>query len=291
LFVLKNVDFKVVLAPSWDLAKPFNNQVEASVEAEYGDYVVYGQIVTLAHHIDEFKDCPAPINSTVDISLPSGSTILVSHIDLDCIGGIMNITGNNIVDKGFQEAAEYIDVNGPHYMFKFPKEKAKIEAYWAWASKLRESSTTVIKRDEIVDITDVVIQHMTAIESILNGNIEMLENGEKYAIDFEKAIEEKLIEEDDIVRVFITDKIFCCAKYFSPKQAVIVPFTIQFHTEFKSITVACANPKLYNFVAKDFVQKLWGLEAGGKDGIAGSPRSQPMTLDDLSNAIEAIRNL
>lgn len=36
------------------------------------------------------------------------------------------------------------------------------------------------------------------------------------------------------------------------------------------------------------LQDLWGPEAGGHDGIAGSPRERRMTEDDLEAAVTAL---
>ena len=40
--------------------------------------------------------------------------------------------------------------------------------------------------------------------------------------------------------------------------------------------------------AKKLVQELWGNEAGGHEGIAGSPRGQEMTEKDMQQLVNAV---
>lgn len=43
---------KILLAPTYELAKDYatHNRVDATVEAEYGEKVIEGEVLTLAHH-------------------------------------------------------------------------------------------------------------------------------------------------------------------------------------------------------------------------------------------------
>lgn len=57
----------------------------ATVEAEYGEKVIKGEQVTLAHHTKEYENNPAPCNTPDVPVLDDNSTIIVSHLDLDTI--------------------------------------------------------------------------------------------------------------------------------------------------------------------------------------------------------------
>jgi len=57
----------------------------ATVEAEYGEKVIKGGQVTLAHHTKEYENNHAPCNTPDVPILDDDSTILVSHLDLDTI--------------------------------------------------------------------------------------------------------------------------------------------------------------------------------------------------------------
>ena len=57
----------------------------ATVEAEYGEKVIKGEKVTLAHHTKEYENNPAPCNTSSVPVLDDDSIIIVSHLDLDTI--------------------------------------------------------------------------------------------------------------------------------------------------------------------------------------------------------------
>ena len=57
----------------------------ATVEAEYGEKVITGEQITLAHHTKEYENNPAPCNTPNVPILDDSSTIVISHIDLDTL--------------------------------------------------------------------------------------------------------------------------------------------------------------------------------------------------------------
>ena len=57
----------------------------ATVEAEYGEKVIKGKQVTLAHHTKEYENNHAPCNTPDVPVLDNDSIIIVSHLDLDTI--------------------------------------------------------------------------------------------------------------------------------------------------------------------------------------------------------------
>lgn len=270
---------KIILAPSFELAKAV--QATATVEAEYGANVVEGTFCTLAHHVKEYSDHPAPCNNAAVPVLPEGSTILVSHIDLDTVGGVMALLGIKPEDKAFWEAAEFIDLNGPHHGYKFPSELPKLQAYWAWNANQPRRTPSV----ESKDVTEVIESHADVISRIIKGDTELIEAGEKWAIETSEKVEGCLIEETERVRVFVMDDVFCSASYYSKTLDQIIPITVQMNTKMGSITVATCDGAIN---AKEIVQSLWGMEAGGHPGIAGSPRGKRMNLNDLVKAVEAV---
>lgn len=79
---------RVILVPKYMSNEELANigiTPEATVEAEYGEKVIKGKQVTLAHHTKEYEKNPAPCNTPDVPVLSDGSTIVVSHIDLDTI--------------------------------------------------------------------------------------------------------------------------------------------------------------------------------------------------------------
>lgn len=224
--------FIVLLAPNWNEAKKI--QPHVTVEAEYGEDVLEGSLLTLAHHSGAWAGNPAPCNTEVAIDLPDGAVIVVSHIDLDTIGGIMAATGQKVNDNEFWEAAEYIDLYGHHHGHKFPKQLPKLQAYWAWTFSQPHSPRVT----ENTDVTETVLAHIDAITHILHGDSELLKAGPKWAAETSAKIEGCLIEEDDRVRVFATDDIFCGATYLSPGQGQLIPMIVSYNTKFGTITVS-----------------------------------------------------
>lgn len=274
-----NLDkFKVILCPTLDSAQGLNP--DATVEAEYGDICVEGTQVTLAHHGSRSAN-PAPCNTEVE-PLESG-TILVSHLDLDTIGGIMALTGDKMEDKEFWEAAEFIDVNGSHHIHELPKEiQEQLNAVYAW-----NASQARVRYTEVTDVTQQVVDNYTMLSAVLDEahpqHDSMIQKGKDWERDVTQAVQDKLVRETSNMRIFKTDGVFCSGSYYSPEQDKVLPATVVFNEKFKSITIAFEDGGK-NVSARDIVQKLWGPEAGGRDGIAGSPRGREMTELDFQKA-------
>lgn len=281
----KNV--KVLLIPQYmsdkELAKA-NIHPSATVEAEYGEKVIKGSEVTLAHHTEEYKNNPAPCNTPDVPVLSDNSTIVISHIDLDTLGGIAALMGRKKEDSDFWKTAEFIDLNGPHNLFQVPEDaRKKYVAYQAYQANNRMPRYT-----EVVDVTEFILEDLEIIDKIIDGDKTLIQDGIKWDEETKKKIEDCLIFENDNVRVFDSPEgVFCSASYYSEKQGKVIPSTVTRNGKFKSITVAMADGGK-KLSAKEIVQELWGNEAGGHTGIAGSPRGQEMTREDLQKLSETV---
>jgi hypothetical protein len=256
----------------------------ATVEAEYGDNCVSGQKYTLAHHGSRSSN-PAPCNW--DVEQMDCGTILVSHLDLDSIGGILALEGQKIDDPEFWKAAEMIDVNGPHHIHDLPqKEQDKLNAFYAW-----NETQPRTRYAEVTDVTDIVKSNKLVLDKILDErnpeHDQMIENGRKWERNVIEQVESKLIYEDNTVRVFDTDGVFCAGSYYSPSMDSIAKATVTYNEKFKAITVAFADGGK-EIDATKIVQDLWGKDAGGRVGIAGSPRGQEMTKEQLNDAVQKV---
>lgn len=249
----------------------------ATVEAEYGEKVIKGEQVTLAHHIKEYENNPAPCNTPNVPVLADDSTIVVSHLDLDTLGGIAALMGRKKEDAEFWKTAEFIDLNGPHNLFQVEEEtRKKYIAYQAYQANHRNPRFT-----EITNVTDIVLEHLGIIDRVIDGDKILIQEGIKWNEETKKKIEECLVFENDNVRVFNSPEgVFCSASYYSEKQGKVIPSTVTRNGKFKSVTVAMADGGK-KVSAKELVQELWGNEAGGHPGIAGSPRGQEMTEKDM----------
>ena len=277
-------DQRVILAPSYDIAK--NIKAEATVEAEYGDECLEGTMVTLAHHGPRSNN-PAPCNTPDVPELPPFATVVVSHIDLDTLGGIYALQGRKPEDYRFWEAAEMIDVKGAHHIHELDKDiQDKLNAYYAYNDGQPRQRYT-----EAIDVTNQIDDTYNVVNAIVDINDpehdKLITAGKEWAQTREKEVEDQLVYENKDVRVFDTNGIFCAASYFSPNQNTICPATVTYNEKFKSITLAFEDGgKQLN--AKEIVQELWGPEAGGREGIAGSPRNVEMTKNDLAKLVNEL---
>lgn len=277
-------DQKIILAPSYDIAKTIN--AEATVEAEYGDECLEGTMATLAHHGPRANN-PAPCNTPDVPELPPFATVVVSHIDLDTLGGVYALQGRKPEDDRFWEAAEKIDVEGAHHIHELDQDiQDKLNAYYAYNDGQPRQRYT-----EAIDVTKQIDDTYNIVNAIVDINDpehdKLIAAGKKWAQTREKEVEDQLVYENKDVRVFDTNGIFCAASYFSPNQNAICPATVTYNEKFKSITLAFEDGGK-QLDAREIVQELWGPEAGGREGIAGSPRNVEMTKDDLAKLVNEL---
>ena len=276
---------EILLVPSSMTIEELNKmgiKPDATVEAEYGEHVIEAPI-TLAHHVEKYKNCPAPCNAKVEI-LPDNSVILISHIDLDTIGGCLALMGLKPEDDKFWTAEEFIDVNGPQYISKLPQDiQDQFNAYAEFSDKNRIQ----IPKD-ITDVIDIILQHGDVISKIISRDEELIQRGREWIRGAVGRVERCLTVENAYVRVFNSKEgIPCLGSYHSPMTGRDIPSTIVLNGKSKAISVAFADGGK-QISAEDFVRSLWGQEAGGHSGIAGSPRGQEMTTDDLYMAANEI---
>lgn len=280
-------DQRVILAPSYDMAKNIN--AEATVEAEYGDECLEGTMATLAHHGPRANN-PAPCNTSDVPKLPPFATVVVSHIDLDTLGGIYALQGRKPEDDRFWEAAEMIDVKGVHHIHELDKDiQDKLNAYYAY-----NYNHAGERYSETADVTKQVEDAYGVINDILDIDAPehdmLIADGKEWAQAREAAVEAQLIYEDKNMRVFDSNGVFCAASYYSPKQDALIPATVTYNEKTKTITLGFEDGgKQYN--AMEIVRSVWGPEAGGREGIAGSPRGIEMTKDDLHALVERLKEV
>lgn len=272
----------------------------ATVEAEYGDEVVEGSVLTLAHHGPR-KDQPNPcLNRNVGPTEWANDgvpleAIGVSHIDLDCLGGVAAIMGKKPGPQSFWELAAHIDSNGPHRAADHPtwnENKAQYYAYCAWA---RENQYWPPKDGSVEDVTERVEKAIGFLENLLQSEysgawmsegIEWIEAG---------AVFEKKLAEDEArclieagrIRIFAGD-VFTAA-FYRNADGTVADATVSFGTKSGAITLAFEDGgKQYN--AAKIMQELFGPEAGGHAGIAGSPRGKRMDFGDLAAVVLKLKS-
>lgn len=304
---------KVLLAPTFELAIQAKQKYnpEVTVEAEYGDNVVDGGIYTAAHHGSRAENVPPCVDENLYQFAGKDVTILVSHIDLDTIGGIVQATQpyNEFRQSFFWKLAGLIDINGPHMLEKLLNEKFSnekdqdylrraINAYWAY-NKDAQQRRPRLPQNEIVDITSSILEDIDALRKIVDcfeadpetmpilqwkiksESQPFFDAGEKFQAELKKLDEETLIEQHGRLLVRVSP-VFANALY-RPDADIIFCF----NTKFKSATLSIAQSEP-GFDCAKIMQEIFGDGAGGRDNIAGSPRGKVISLKEFTTAIDKL---
>jgi len=260
----------------------------ATVEAEYGETLVSGSVITMAHHGSRAGQ-PAPCSYPNGIEKAETIEVVgLSHIDLDTVGGCMAILGVKPEIPSFWELAEFVDINGPHKLSECnatDEDVRRLYAYWAWS----EANKTFAPRDgSVLDVDNQIAEAMRAIRIILDNNEELLKAGDEFKAVGEKLNAETFVEESGGVILRVGPS-FVNHLYTSPSKE-IAQVVVGFNTTTGGITVSFAD-KPQGLTAKNIVQEILGDQAGGHAGIAGSPRGIRCSFDDLKKVYDLARDV
>jgi hypothetical protein len=258
----------------------------ATVEAEYGDFVVEGSRRTLAHHGPRTgQKAPCSYgNELVDVKI---TAVGLSHIDLDTIGGCLALEGMmRPGDDGFWRLAEFVDLNGPHklaFSGACDEDIARLYAYWAFSAVNR----IYPERDGTVsDVTEKVQDHFTAVLRILRDDKDYLAEGATFRAAEAKLNTDSYVSEHVGVVVRVSTG-FVNHLYTTP-SGYLGKAVVAFNTHTGALTVSLADP-ITGVSCVTIMQQLFGLSAGGHQGIAGSPRGQRMSLFDMAELVDTLR--
>ena len=301
--------------------------VAVTVEAEYGSYVAEGPLYTAAHHqpagspfagnhvVEGGRRSPC-----CDTDIPvieNGEVVLVSHVDLDTFGGVLRTMPefadlfpvkpkdvpalaadtrkmakwmlDTLQTVAFWNLAEFVDVRGPHKLgnaLPTPRTLSQLYAFWAW-SRSPEGGPR-LPRDQVTDVTDLVRAAGGALRRIFADDEAMLAAGDTYKAE-EDALNRRTFsrrEGDVIVRIATKSREFCNHLYVDP-DGVPAKAVASLSAESGSVTISLADP-VPGVSCRNIVQTLWGPEAGGHDGIAGSPRERHMSDTEFLRVIETL---
>ncbi len=259
----------------------------ATVEAEYGEQVVKGKYATLAHHAEAFRSQPPPCIAKLKPLPKEDGYILISHIDLDTLGGIFQLTGKKPEDEDFWQGAGFIDLHGQHYMHQLDERiQDRLNAFYAWKSRQEYRAT-----EDVEEVTNFVSASLVIIESIIRGDSRLIEEGRAWKERITEKFETYLDYENGHLRAFRTSEpIFTAASYYSPRFKRVVEATVSQNTAIGTLTLAFEDGGK-RFSAKTIMQKLFGEKAGGHPGIAGSPRDEKMKVADYERLVDLVKML
>ncbi len=275
-----------------------------TVEAEYGSFVMEGSLYTAAHHqasgpyagrhLPGFEETgrPSPCNDTQIPTLSENDIVAISHVDLDTIGGCLRASGEPEARSlfapefaGFWNLAETIDVRGAHHLDRDHEWAPSLLAFWSWLRVHRPR----FPRNEVVDCSDLIQSAGEALTAILvDCSDDLLRAGQ------EMADEEASLNAESYVSVIGSSRVIVIREsdsftnhlYRTP-DGRMADAVVARNTTMGSITVSLADP-IEGVSCRAIVQGLWGPEAGGHTGIAGSPRGREMSDRDLAACLVAV---
>ena len=272
------MDKIIFIAPNLETAR--QKEFDATVEAEYGSFVVYGKKETLYHHVNPQNPCPCLYENNKNNNI---STILVSHIDLDSIGGCLALLGQKPeVCPDFWELAAYIDVNGSHNLDDAPfsnEAKVLLIAFWYVHNKKENP-----RFKELTDVTETIMEYRDILSSLEN----YISEAKDWYSKSNAEVEKRLVYENENFRIFKTERLWCNSAYRSMQTGKIVPFIITYNIELKSFTVStCLKDE--NIHIGNILKEIFGDKAGGHAGIGGTPRGEEFEFEDHTKIIEKLR--
>lgn len=255
---------------------------DITVEAAYGLIVVEGTRRTMEHHVRP-GECPclAPVSE-----VPFDGKIGISHVDLDTVGGCGAAMGRKPGTPTFWALAALVDVTGPHNpeVRKHPNYPDLL-AYWAWSQRLENRAPLVGTGGGVLDVTALVGRCLNAVEQIFQEDPHgpLHQAGQDFK-DYEAQLAEEslvaVVPKGDISVAIRSSEHFVNHLY-TLASGMVVGAIVAYNTEKKSVTLSfkdCAARGKRN--AADIMRRVFGPEAGGHPGIAGSPRGQEFTERD-----------
>jgi hypothetical protein len=273
-----------------------------TVEAEYGAVVIEGSRYTAAHHQPSGPFAgdhvvaggrPAPCNDAGIPRVERTDVILVSHIDLDTVGGVLRGLGAAedpifVRHPSFWALAAFIDCNGVHkrgLANAAQDDLDRMDAWWAWS----HANVPRLPREGVTDVTDTITSCYEALVKILGGDEFFLAAGRQFRDAEAKINADSFVgmgEGGVIHRRAPEERSFVNHLYVAPSGEVGRAI-VAHNPHAGNITISLADP-IPGVSCRDIVQGLWGPLAGGHAGIAGSPRGQVMSDEDVSAVVKAL---
>lgn len=268
----------------------------ATVEAEYGDVLVRGSVLTMAHH-GRNAGQPAPCSYPNDCWPMAEKPLAIglSHFDLDTLGGILAINGLKPEVPGFWELVEFFDLNGLHKLPKYdagvhnqwyPRCTSRLHAFLAWNKK---NPMYAPKDGSVAEIGDYILKATEIILRICADDEILLQEGDQFR-ENRKALNKNTFLEFQGGVILRVGPESMNDLYVTPDNQ-IAEAVVGFNTITGGITVSFAEPPPHGMNAKDIVQAIFGAEAGGHAGIAGSPRDRRCDLDELNETFKLTRKV
>lgn len=269
---------RVFLIKDYQIAQSFAQHLKetgvafATVEAEYGDFCVEGTHATLAHHVSIYRDFPAPCVRT-DVSPLKDGVILISHLDLDTLGGIA-ILEDRYTSHSFWASEAIIDTKGALGLPLIPSSDNELmEIFWAW-----ENTCATLKPTsdfKILDVTTIVEERLSFLSQLLNDQLPY-EDKTSYLKLFHDHLSDYLescVYEDEQFKIFVNES----PMHFKvhKQENKMIPICIHYNPKRGSIIVSDISGRID---CGALMKECFGPKAGGQFRIGGTPRDQFFSL-------------
>ena len=285
---------KIILVRKVDAAQRLAYQLQkancrfATVEAEYGDICVEGNWQTLAHHTTNYKNYPAPC-ARKDVQPLDNGVILISHLDLDTLGGIMLLEDEQAMNDTFWESEALIDTQGVlAEKFLSKRDQFLMRTYWAWETKLLDQQYLINPEYLVLDVTDSVELRISFIKMMLKEchteeEQKLLQHHyNEFQTDL-NAFLSTCVYEDSKLRIFVSQTTQHYLSHLKDDELIETCVTLNQHKG--TLTISDISQ---TFDCKVFMQDVFGENAGGQFRVAGSPRDEVMTPNDLKRMVELL---
>lgn len=260
-------------------------QHTATVEAEYGDSTVPGSIITMAHHGDNCNNlCPCLYMIYVHNVKFNLDAIGISHFDLDTFGGLLYLLQINIMSLKFWTLAADIDMKGIHNVDTGELTEL-FDAFYAFSSVNRICPP----RDGSVQEINVEVEKYIEFFKLLNDceisecnsekHNQILLNGSKWRKELETLKAESFLRSTSNYKTGIGVILRSSPKFVNNLYDETNQIIVGYNPVTKRITLSKADESIPLDCDK-IMKNYFGDEAGGRAGIAGTPRDKEFKLED-----------
>lgn len=269
---------RIVLIKDYQVALSYAERLKqegvpfATVEAEYGDFCVEGTHATLAHHASKYRHSPAPCVRT-DVTPLEDGVILISHLDLDTLGGIA-LLWDCYTPHSFWKSEAIIDTQGALGLSLIPKtDDDLMKVYWAWENTTPELKLPI--EEDCLDVTLQTQERLRFLTQLLRGEISV-DLQQYYLTIFEQHLQDYLkscIYEDQQMRIFVHES----PMHFQVhrREQELVDICLHYHPKRKTIILSDISGRMD---CGKVMKELFGDKAGGQFRIGGTPRDKAFSL-------------
>lgn len=258
-----------------------------TIEAEYGDEVVEGTALTMAHHgprAGQKAPCAYENGCVEEVD-----AVGLSHLDLDALGGCLAVLNKKSGPTSFWRLAEYVDLNGAHQIQKavwsVGATIADLTALFAWWAWNRENRFLPPRDGVSEDVTAAITRDGAVLLRILEGDQGLLSAGKKFAakeavLNIESLVCAVTCSGGQILLLRAAGT-FVNHLYATP-EGVAADAIVGLNLTTGAVTLSFPNDasRPPGWDARALVQEIWGPRAGGHANIAGSPRDLGLTQGD-----------